>query len=106
MLTLAAAEGALPDISSFSQWGPLGGVLGLFVWISWYLLKALTKTLDLERAENLELRNENRALNKAIHEQYVPVLTTAMAEAAKLTQVTAETARVLQEQSTRGGRDR
>lgn len=106
MHILAATEGALPDISSFSQWGPMGGVLGLFVWISWYLLKALTKTLDLERAENTELRTENRALNKMIHEQYIPTLTTVMAEAAKLTQVTAETTRVLQQQSPRGGRDR
>lgn len=100
MLILAAA-GDMPDMSSFSQWGPFGGIVGLVVAFAWVLFKALMRTLDLEREQNKELRTENRELNREISEKYVPASMSMLAEATKLAQVTAETTRVLQ--ARRGG---
>lgn len=76
--------------------GPVGITAAVFISVAWYLLKAQGKTLDLERELNKELRTEIRALNASIHDRYIPTLTQVMAEAARLTEVTAETTRALQ----------
>lgn len=99
MILLAVGE--MPDMSSFAQWGPFGGIVGVVVAFAWVLFKALMKTLDLERARADRLESLNNELNKTIHEKYIPATASMLAEAAKLAQVTAETTRVLQDR--RGG---
>ncbi len=87
----------IPGVTTFDQWGPIGVAASLCAAIAWYFIRANTEALRLEREQNKELRSENRDLNKAIHETYIPATAQMIAEAAKLTQVTAETTRVLQE---------
>lgn len=92
-----ATSAEVPTFSSFDQWGPIGVAASLTAAIAWYFIRANTEALRLEREQNKELRDENRDLNKAIHEKYIPATAQMIAEAARLTQVTAETTRVLQE---------
>lgn len=91
---LAAAE-PVPDVSALAQYGPGGAVAAVFAAATVYLFKAMMKTLDLERARGDRLEAENRDLNKAIHERYIPTIQSAITEAAKLAAITAETTRVL-----------
>ncbi len=88
--------GAEVPSPSLSEWGLPGAVITMVVGFAWYLLKAMTTTLDLERAENKELRAEVKRLNQEICDRFIPTLASAMTEAAKLTEVTAEATRVLQ----------
>jgi hypothetical protein len=94
---LAAAGEVVPDMSSFAQWGPFGGIVSVVVAFAWVLFKALMKTLDVERARADRLESDCRELNRAIHEKYIPATTSMLAEATRLAQVTAETTRVLQD---------
>lgn len=96
MTVLAAAE-SVPDVSALAQYGPGGACALVFATACIYLFKALMKTLDLERARGDRLEAENRKLNEAIHERYVPAATSMLAEATRLAALNAETTRVLQE---------
>lgn len=85
-------EGGIPvptDPSVWKEYGPATVSAIVFALFAGYMLKAM---MD----QNKELRADNKALNEDIRKQIVPVLTQFMAEAARLTQVTAETTRVLQ----------
>lgn len=105
-MALLATVGLLlsqtPDVSALAQYGPGGIVAGVALLACWYLLRAQQETLKLEREQNTELRAEIRELNKSIHDRYIPALTTAMAESARLAQIAAETTRALQAGKDRG----
>lgn len=96
-MILAVGADAVPDVSVLAQYGPGGALAAVFATVSFYLFKALLKTLDLEREQNKELRTENRELDREMREKYIPGAMSMLAEAAKLAQVTAETTRVLQD---------
>lgn len=94
------AQGASPEIpfgpATWAQYGPATVSASVFAGVAWILFRALLDTLKRERDRGDRLETEIRELNKSIHERYIPALTTVMAEAARLTQVTADTTRALQ----------
>lgn len=98
VLLLAQAQVGPVNPSWFEQYGVLAIPMAILTGLCWALFQRYEKSLDLERQEKKELRDELRELNKRSQELMIPALTQSTAAVNEAATAVSEVMRILRKE--------